>query len=375
MDLETIRRLNLARHLYELGIGSLRTTNDTHLFSAVNLLQDAVEAFLLAIAEHVHAVVDQNTKFDKYFVEIEKRIAPKELPFKTTLHRLNRVRVDSKHYGIQPARDECERFALAVREFFDEVARSLLSANFSTISAIDLLAEGEPKNALLEAKAFLDKGVLLECAIECRKALYLEIERHYDVTAYKDGKPVGLFDGFTKAPYFARSKEYLDKHVLDPTDLIIYDHSALDQELLTDGVDNTAFWNVWRLTPKVYQKKDGAWVIKHEFAKLDDTILADKIEYIFAATVDILLSIHSTRQKTRVADHGHYVIELTRENVPIYRKADKSSEIVQHTPAKLTQLDADYRVEGLIDPGPYWRISHLEGGLFLVGFVHNEDVK
>ena len=59
MDLETIRRLNLARHLYELGIGSLRTTNDTHLFSAVNLLQDAVEAFLLAIAEHVHAVVDQ----------------------------------------------------------------------------------------------------------------------------------------------------------------------------------------------------------------------------------------------------------------------------------------------------------------------------
>jgi len=158
MDIEIVRRISLARHLYELAASSLRSSNDLHLFSAANLLQDAVEAFLLAIADHVGAAIDQNTKFDKYFVLINEKIAPKELPFKSRLLRLNRVRVDSKHYGIQPARDECGRLAVAAREFFDEASASLLGVSFSTISAIDLLEDGEAKQILLEAKASLEKG-------------------------------------------------------------------------------------------------------------------------------------------------------------------------------------------------------------------------
>ena len=71
MDIETVRRLTLARHLYELGAASLRSANDMHLFSAVNLFQDAVEAFLIiAVADYAGATIDQNTKFDKYFVDI-----------------------------------------------------------------------------------------------------------------------------------------------------------------------------------------------------------------------------------------------------------------------------------------------------------------
>lgn len=62
-----------------------------HLFSAVNLFQDAVEVFLVAVADYVEASIDQNTKFDKYFVQINQKIAPKELPFKSKLLRLNRV--------------------------------------------------------------------------------------------------------------------------------------------------------------------------------------------------------------------------------------------------------------------------------------------
>src|SRR5437867_11301624 len=177
MDLETIRRVSLARHLYELGTSSLRSSNDLHLFAGVNLLQDAVEAFLIAVSDHVGAAVDQNTKFDKYFVLINEKIAPKELPFKLKLLRLNRIRVDSKHYGIQPARDECDRLALSVREFFDEVSSSLLGVSFSTVSAIDLLDDGEVKQIMLEAKLALEKSNHESCVINCRKAVYLEIER------------------------------------------------------------------------------------------------------------------------------------------------------------------------------------------------------
>lgn len=375
MDIETVRRLTLARHLYELGSASSRSGNDIHLFSAVNLFQDAVESFLVAVADHVGAVLDQNTNFDQYFVKIDAKIAPNVLPFKNKLIRLNKVRVSSKHYGIQPERNECSRLALTVREFFDEVSNSVLGASFSTVSAIDLLRNGETKIVLLEAKNALEAGEFEDCAICCRKALFLEVERHYDISAYKDGKPVGLLDGFTKAPYYARSKQYIDENIFDPTDFIVYDHSSVNEKLLTEGADNIAYWNVWRLTPEVYKTKEGNWVIKHEFSKLNEKVLADKIEYIFSATLDVVLSIHRTRQATKWADHNNYYLDLKQEHVPIYKKADTNSEETGRTPVGITRIDTNYRVDGLNDDGTYWHISYIGEDIYLSGFIHNDYVQ
>lgn len=170
-----------------------------YLFAAVNLLQDAVEAFLIAVADFVPAEIDQNTKFDKYFVLINEKISPKELPFKSRLIRLNRIRVDSKHYGIQPARDECERVAVSVREFFEEVSNSVLGANFSSVSAIDLLDAGEIKILLLEAKSARESGDHEACVIACRKVLYVAVEYRYDVSKFREGKAQGLLGAFTNA--------------------------------------------------------------------------------------------------------------------------------------------------------------------------------
>ncbi len=357
MNIETARRLNLARHLYELARTSLESANELHLFSAVNLLQDAVEAFLIAIADHVGAPVDQNTKFDKYFVAVNEKIAPKELPFKNALLRLNRIRVDSKHYGIQPARDECYRLATDVREFFEEVSASLLNASFSTLSVIDLLTEGDSKSALIEARDALQRNNHRECAICCRQAIYLEIEQSFSVEAFKDGQPVGLLSGgWTDAPFYAREKRYIDEHVGDATDYIVYDHNVLDQKLMKQGVDTTAYWNVFRLTPEVYRTKDKRWIVKEDLAKLAPDHLAGNIDYIFSATLDIILSIHRTRQSTKHMAHGSFFLELTQENVPVYKKADKTSEITGHTPPGMTRMDTDYRIEGLAGDGDYWHV-------------------
>jgi hypothetical protein len=206
MELETIRRISLARHLFELGNTALRSSNDLYLFAAVNLLQDAVEAFLIAVADHVGAKIDQHTAFDRYFVSINDRIKPKELPFKARLLRLNLIRVSAKHHGIQPARDECNRVAISVREFFDEVSSSVLGVTFATVSAIDLLDEGEIKQILLEAKAALEAKDLMGSTIGCRKALYLAIEYSYNIVQFKDGEPKGFFGAYTEAPFYAGTR-------------------------------------------------------------------------------------------------------------------------------------------------------------------------
>lgn len=375
MDIETVRRIALARHLNQLAVSSLRSNNDLHLFAAANLLQDAAEAFLLAVADHIGASVDQNTKFDKYFVLIDERIAPKELPFKTKLLRLNRIRVDSKHYGIQPARDECDRLAVSLREFFEEVSQSILGVVFSTVSAIDLLEDSESKNALLDAQAALETSDRAACSIACRKALYLEIEWRYDITKFKDGKPLGLLSGFSDAPFFARNAEYIQENVRDPTDFIVLDHSKLDQDLMKGGVDPTAYWNIWRLTPEIYRTPDKQWVIKEDFDKLDADFLDDKIEYIFSTSVDIVLGLHTARKAVKTGGYGRYFLEPSRDGVSVFESADKTSKVVATSPPGLKRIDTDYRVLGLKGDSIYWHVSHSGDGCHLWGYIHADDVK
>ncbi|MBI3775740.1 MAG: hypothetical protein HY273_09345 [Gammaproteobacteria bacterium] len=375
MDIETVRRIALARHLNQLAVSSLRSNNDLHLFAAANLLQDAAEAFLLAVADHVRASVDQNTKFDKYFVLIDERIAPKELPFKTKLLRLNRIRVDSKHYGIQPARDECDRLAVSLREFFEEVSQSILGVVFSTVSAIDLLEDSESKNALLDAKAALETGDYSACSIASRKALYLEIEWRYDITKFKDSKPVGLLGGLSDAPFFARNAEYIKKNVHDPTDFIVLDHSKLDQDLMKDGVDPTAYWNIWRLTPEIYRTPDKQWVIKEDFDKLATEFLADKIEYIFTTSIDLVLGMHTARKAVKTGGYGCYVLDLSKDKVPVFESADKTSRVVATSPPGLERVDTDYRVLGLKGDAMYWHVCHFSHDCHLWGYIHADDVK
>jgi hypothetical protein len=374
MDLEIIRRVSLARHLYQLGSSSLASKNDLYLFAAVNLLQDAVEAFLIAIGDQVKAEIDQNTKFDKYFVSINEKIAPKELPFKSRLLRLNRIRIDSKHYGIQPARDECERVFLSAREFFDEVSNAVLACDFSTISAIDLIEEGEIKNLLLEAKIAREAEDHEACVIACRKVMYVAVEHNYDVAKFKAGKPIGLLDAFSNAPYYAQNADYIVKRVNDPTDYVVRDHSRIDQELLTQGVDTTAFWNIWRLTPEVYRTVDQRWVVKYDFGKLDPTTLADKAEYVFATTIDIALAMNASNKAIQTVEHGRYLLKLARENVPVYQKADAASTVVGTTPTGLTEIGTDYRIEGLRGDGPYWHVNEVGEDAWIWGYVHDEDV-
>lgn len=376
MDIEVVRRICLARHLYELGSSGLKSANDLYVFSASNLMQDAVEVFLLAVADFLGVSIVQNSNFEKYFTSINEKIAPKELPFKNKLVRLNKIRVNSKHYGIQPEREECERLSIAVREFFEEVSNSILGVSFSTISAIDLLTDGETKNFLLQAKDHLEKNEYESCSISCRKAIFLEVEKNYDISEFKNGaEPKGLLEALSDAPYFTKNKDYIEKHVAEPTDYIVLDHSHLDQKLLKYSVDNTAYWNVWRLTPAVYKNKAEEWIVKYEFDKLNDKILQENIEYIFNTTVDIIFSIHTTKQNIKSKDYIFFNLELVSDEVPVFEKADKTSKIIGKTPKDLLVIDCVYHITGLNGDGPYWKIRHIEEGNFLFGYIHNDYVK
>jgi len=377
MNQSTLNKVLLSRSLYHLAKENLVSPSGVRLSIACNLLQDSVECFLLALSEHVNAGVSQGTHFDKYFELINQKIAPQELPFRVRLIALNKLRVNSKHYGLEPSKVELEPLLTTVWEFFDELTRSNFGKAFATISLVDLLRDDEAKDLLRQAEDAFKTGKHANCLTLCRQALFVTFEWQYDARKFLEGESntLGLALLGSKVPYFARDRKYIEENVNDPTDYVIYDYNDLEMELMKNGVDSVAYWNVWRLTPEVYRvSRDRPWIVKNDLRKLDSEGLSDRAEYVLTTTTDILLTVDQKHGKTRSPDYRRYYLMLKRDSVPVYSKASKSSAVKHTTPPGLRKIFCNYSVTGLDDSHSYWHVSHWEDDVSLHGFVHEEDV-
>lgn len=288
MNKSTLNKILLARSLYYLARENVKSTSGIRLAMACNFLQDAVECFLLAISEHVNAGVGQKTDFDKYFELINQKISPRELPFRLRLIALNKLRVNCKHYGLEPSKNELEPLLTTVWEFFAEVTNSNFGKAFATISLIDLLRDSDSKEFLRQAETAFESQDFANCLINCRKALFVIFEYRYDAQMFlqsSNGLSLSFARFASKVPYYARDPKYIDEKVNEPTDYVIYDYNTFEMELMKSGVDSVAYWNVWRLTPEVYRNSNSArWIVKNDFRKLDSDGIKDRAEYVLLAT-------------------------------------------------------------------------------------------
>jgi hypothetical protein len=377
MQKSIIHKLLLARRLLDLARENLSSANELSLAIGVNLLQDSVEAFLLAVAEHVNAQIQGKTGFEQYIDLIDAKIAPKSLPFRARLLSLNKLRVNSKHFGLAPAQSEVSGLLVTVREFYDEVASSILGVTFASVSLIDLLKEGEAKHLVREAEQAFATSDFEACLFSCRKAIFVRIEHDYDIAPFAE-EIKGLLELAMlgrKAPYYSRNKEYIEKNVRDPTDYIVLDHSELDMDLMRKGIDTVSFWNVWRLTPEVYRsKKDSPWVHKRDFSKLESEGLRERAEYVLDTTITMLASADQKSAATRWTQPRKYFVNLKREGAPVYEKATTSSPVKTNAPPGVTQLYVDYSVDALDGSGRFWYVSHYDEKFFLTGYLSDCEV-
>jgi hypothetical protein len=377
MQKSIIHKLLLARRLLDLAREHLNSANELSLAIGVNLLQDSVEAFLLAIAERVNAQIQGRTGFEQYIDLIDAKIAPKSLPFRARLLALNKLRVNSKHFGLAPAQSEVSGLLITVRELYDEAATSILGVTFASVSLIDLLRDGEARELVREAELSFEKGDFESCLFNCRKAIFVRIEYEYDVAPFaeKGMSMVGLALRGGKAPHYACNKEYIDKNVRVPTDYVVLDSSRLDMDLMRMGIDTVSFWNVWRLTPEVYRsKKDGVWVHKRDFAKLESEGLRERAEYVLDTTITMLASADQKAAATRWTEARRYFIKLKRDSAPLYEKATINSPISVNVPAGISTVHVSYSVEALDGSGTFWKVLHYDEELFLTGYLPNDEV-
>jgi hypothetical protein len=371
LDISVVRKVELARAFLSLAQAAVRSSSDLNLYVAVNHLQDAAEIFLYAIAEHLGVSLKERGGFDGYFDQINTRTTT-ELPFRPRLNALNKTRVNSKHYAVQPERKEVLAFATVVGEFFEEVSRTVLGMELAKISLVHLITNEKIRAALTSATDAFLQGRYDECLIETRKAFYHEFEKAFDVSSFANQETYEWWKGwFCKAPTFAQNANYIDKNVKEPTDFIVFDHSRIDADLSKSGLSHTTFWNVWRLTPAVFLKAEpDEWIVKHDARVFDEEGIRERAEYALHATIDLCLSAQRNREQTLSGPYTVWTIKLRKGEVPLYSKADRNGQS-QKLPADLPEISASSWVEGF-DGLVYWNVTLREPLMF--GFVCNDDV-
>ena len=373
-----VEKVLFARELLELSKGCFQTENSFANAAGIIMLQDAVEIFLLALAEHAEAGIKQKTQFNKYFDIIEEKVK-KSLP-KGQLLKLNQQRVNIKHHAFSPPHvDDCKHFFNSVEDFFENISNEYFCLPFQSISLIELLDESESKQHLKDAEMSLKNKDFMECLINCRKAIYIEIESKYSIELFKEGRIGSVLAGafLSEAPHYAKSKTFVEQHVKEPTDYIVYDHSHLNMEMLKAGLMPENFWNVWRLTPKVFYFKDrNKWVIKQECNECEKSTLKENAEYCLWKTIEIVISLQKSRRqiKTLSTSGSVKVVKLKKKDIKVYKKSDKKSSVENILSPETGELICFYISSGLEDDAKYYNICRFKHDL-ISGFIHEDDVE
>jgi len=377
-----IKKIQMAKLLFDLAVDCFKTyENIEKVGSGVILIQDAVELFLLALCEYSNAKVKDSTNLGGLIQALEFE-TQQQVILKTQIININKQRVNIKHFGFLPNIDDCRDFLTNAKTFFQENSEIFLKRRFDSITLIDLVKDEAVKKLLEGAKECLKKGEYKECQISCRKILYLNFESRFDIKKFEDkevGREINLLDGmFTDAPFYTRNKEYIKENVKEPVDYICIDHDKLDKELLTAGISHVDYWNIWRLTPKVYYDNiEKEWVIQEDYTS--GRYNEQNAEYCFRKTIEIVLLKEKEGEKQRLVG-GKELLVCTRlkdNKAKVFKKASLNSEVIHSLENFTDELMILLKTRGLDDKKHYYLVfsNFLKKQLPLIyGYICDEDV-
>lgn len=373
-----IRRLTVARYLFHLALDNGRAASDVTAHASIQILQDAIEMFLIAVGEQLNLALPTQTAFAQYLDKIGQNIGH-DIPYRKKLIEINRVRVASKHDGILPDKREMSGYLQNAQQFFEEATNLIFKVDFWSISLIDLLDEEEEKAFLTEAENQFRAGEYLDCLVSCRRAFFVRFEESYNIKRFEKDDPNDVFSLLSgDAPRYARTPEFIEKNVESPFDYIVRDHTKIDAQISKEGLDHTTFWNIWRLTPEVYRfTKESDWLTKVDPGKVDHKDLKDTASYVLDATISIMLQLALNRRQWRSLKDPTVTLTVRSGKVPVYKKADKASAVLKEFEAEEgTHVIGQFMTPGLRDTDEYWCVGvyNQSKKLFAFGYIAAIDV-
>ncbi|WP_431976166.1 hypothetical protein [Micromonospora haikouensis] len=176
LSLDTVRRLAFIRYLHTLGAEQARLPEP--LSSACVLtLQDAVESFLILATDHLGAAASKN--FDLYFEKLAPHLPGQVgLGVEQGMKRLNKARVNLKHYGVRP---DAESIAMAVQDtatFMATNTKLVFGLDYESVSMAYVVPQEPVRELLLKAEAASANGDFVAAMIPIANAFSELFEPH-----------------------------------------------------------------------------------------------------------------------------------------------------------------------------------------------------
>jgi hypothetical protein len=149
------RRLALVRYLHSIAVQQSQRPEPLGLVSIL-MFHDAVELYLQLASEQSN-VSKPGLGFMEYWTLLEPEIS-QELAEKESMRRLNKARVDFKHYGILPSRLEIEGFRASVNNFLETMTPILFGIEFTSITMVNLVQCAEARASFIESTKLSEQG-------------------------------------------------------------------------------------------------------------------------------------------------------------------------------------------------------------------------
>ncbi|MGQ4433870.1 MULTISPECIES: hypothetical protein [unclassified Streptomyces] len=189
ITVQTVQRLAFVRFLYEQGV-SRSAQPEPLSATAILSFQDAIEHFLLLGADHLGVNLPNDMKFLQFWERLKPKLPQgQELPGKQAMSRVNKLRVDFKHYGIPPATASIMQARADVATFFTDATPLVFGVDFDAVDMVDLVPRAETVKFLRYAQARVDAGDHPE-AMAGLLIAFMELIDHYtEVGRYSHRPP------------------------------------------------------------------------------------------------------------------------------------------------------------------------------------------
>lgn len=155
-----LERLVLCKYLVTQARLALSSAAPFSAGLALGNAQDAIELFLRVLLEHFHASVKEQAAFNQLLDTLEAEL-PSPLTHRTALNQLNKARVNFKHFGLEPRREDAEKLLADVETFLPSACQQYLGLDYGTLSLASAIGHLRTENWLRLAEERLQGGDFL----------------------------------------------------------------------------------------------------------------------------------------------------------------------------------------------------------------------
>lgn len=179
----TLETLAFIKYLFGQAQGEAQKPEP---FCTVGLLtlHDAVELFLVLAREQPGVDMSQVKPASPNFMDYWNMILPDgtQLGQKASMHKLNKMRVDLKHFGVILPRKEIISLGTLVEEFFEQNTPSAFGLPFGQISLLFLVSHTRAKTHLETAEAANEGGDVETALAELAIAFEILMDYYNDLS-------------------------------------------------------------------------------------------------------------------------------------------------------------------------------------------------